>query len=31
MRVAIDAHMVGTQETGNETYIVNLIRALHRG
>lgn len=28
MRVAIDAHMVGAQETGNETYIVNLIRAL---
>ncbi len=28
MRVAIDAHMVGRQETGNETYILNLIQAL---
>jgi glycosyltransferase involved in cell wall biosynthesis len=28
MRVGIDAHMVGAQETGNETYIVNLLRAL---
>jgi glycosyltransferase involved in cell wall biosynthesis len=28
LRVAIDAHMVGEQETGNETYIVNLIRGL---
>jgi glycosyltransferase involved in cell wall biosynthesis len=27
-RIAIDAHMVGTQETGNETYVVNLLRAL---
>lgn len=28
LRVAIDAHMVGEQETGNETYIVNLVRGL---
>jgi glycosyltransferase involved in cell wall biosynthesis len=28
MHIAIDAHMVGEQETGNETYIVNLTRAL---
>ncbi|MCW5851726.1 MAG: glycosyltransferase family 4 protein [Anaerolineae bacterium] len=28
MRIAIDAHMVGTHETGNETYILNLIRGL---
>ncbi len=28
MRVAIDAHMVGEQETGNETYTLNLVRAL---
>lgn len=28
MRVAIDAHMVGTQETGNETYIKYLIQAM---
>ncbi|MFW9804972.1 MAG: glycosyltransferase family 4 protein [Candidatus Thorarchaeota archaeon] len=28
MRVAIDAHMVGMRETGNEVYITNLIRAL---
>ena len=27
-RIAIDAHMVGEQETGNETYTLNLIRAL---
>jgi glycosyltransferase involved in cell wall biosynthesis len=27
-RIAIDAHMVGSQETGNETYVVNLLRAL---
>jgi len=27
-RIAIDAHMVGEQETGNETYIINLIRGL---
>lgn len=30
MRVAIDAHMVGRQETGNETYIFNLVQALTR-
>lgn len=28
LRVGIDAHMVGEQETGNETYIINLIRSL---
>ena len=28
MKVAIDAHMVGEQETGNETYTLNLARAL---
>jgi glycosyltransferase involved in cell wall biosynthesis len=28
MRIAIDAHMVGTRETGNETYVVNLSKAL---
>lgn len=28
MRVLIDAHMIGERETGNETYIVNLIRGL---
>lgn len=28
MRIAIDAHMVGEQETGNETYTLNLVRAL---
>ncbi len=28
LRVALDAHMVGEQETGNETYLVNLIRGL---
>lgn len=28
MKVVIDAHMIGEQETGNETYILNLIRAL---
>ena len=28
MRIAIDAHMVGVNETGNETYTLNLIRAL---
>jgi glycosyltransferase involved in cell wall biosynthesis len=26
--IGIDAHMVGAQETGNETYVVNLLRAL---
>lgn len=30
MRIAIDAHMVGTRETGNETYVLNLIKALAR-
>ncbi len=28
IRVLLDAHMIGERETGNETYIVNLIRAL---
>jgi hypothetical protein len=28
LRVAIDAHIVGEQETGNETHIVNLVRGL---
>jgi glycosyltransferase involved in cell wall biosynthesis len=28
IRVAIDAHVVGRQQTGNETYIVNLAEAL---
>lgn len=28
MRIAIDAHMVGERETGNETYILNLLRGL---
>ena len=28
MRIAIDAHMVGERETGNETYTLSLIRAL---
>jgi len=28
LTVAIDAHMVGERETGNETYTLNLIRAL---
>ena len=28
MKILIDAHMVGERETGNETYIVNLIRGL---
>lgn len=28
LRIAIDAHMVGERETGNETYILNLIRGL---
>lgn len=28
MRILIDAHMVGENETGNETYIVNLVAAL---
>lgn len=28
LRIAIDAHMVGEHETGNETYILNLMRGL---
>lgn len=28
LRVAIDAHMVGEKETGNESYVLNLIRGL---
>lgn len=28
MRIGIDVHMVGEQETGNETYVINLLRAL---
>ena len=28
-RIAIDAHMVGTHETGNETYIRGLVGGLH--
>jgi glycosyltransferase involved in cell wall biosynthesis len=28
MHIAIDAHMIGERETGNETYTLNLIRAL---
>lgn len=28
MRIGIDVHMVGERETGNETYVVNLLRAL---
>ncbi len=27
-RIGIDAHMVGSRETGNETYVLNLLRAL---
>ncbi|MEZ4767715.1 MAG: glycosyltransferase family 1 protein [Caldilineales bacterium] len=30
MHIAIDAHMVGERETGNETYTLNLIRGLLR-
>ena len=30
MHIAIDAHMVGERETGNETYTLNLARALLR-
>ena len=30
MLIAIDAHMVGERETGNETYTLNLIQALLR-
>jgi len=28
LRLAIDAHMVGERETGNETYTLNLVKAL---
>jgi glycosyltransferase involved in cell wall biosynthesis len=28
MRILIDAHMLGKNETGNETYIINLLREL---
>ncbi|HYM95856.1 MAG TPA: glycosyltransferase family 1 protein [Candidatus Sulfotelmatobacter sp.] len=28
MRIAVDAHVIGEQETGNETYTRNLLRAL---
>lgn len=28
LRVLIDAHMIGERETGNETYIIHLVRAL---
>jgi len=28
MRVAIDAHTIGTRRTGNETYVRNLMRAM---
>lgn len=31
MRIAFDAHMVGERETGNESYAVNLLRALTTG
>jgi len=31
VKVAIDAHMIGQRETGNETYVVNLLRALASG
>jgi len=30
IRVALDAHVVGRRQTGNETYIVNLVDALAR-
>ena len=30
MLIAIDAHMVGERETGNETYTLSLIQALLR-
>ncbi len=30
MRILIDAHVVGERETGNETYMVNLLRELAR-
>ncbi|HBY02542.1 MAG TPA: glycosyltransferase family 1 protein [Rikenellaceae bacterium] len=28
LRVLFDAHVIGTRETGNETYIINLLQAL---
>jgi len=31
MRIAFDAHMLGERETGNESYAVNLLRALTSG
>ena len=30
MRIGIDAHMVGQRETGNETYVVGVVRALRQ-
>jgi glycosyltransferase involved in cell wall biosynthesis len=30
MRIGIDAHMIGDRETGNETYIINLVNSLVR-
>src|SRR5688572_11995352 len=30
VRILIDAHVVGERETGNETYVVNLLRGLSR-
>jgi glycosyltransferase involved in cell wall biosynthesis len=30
LKILIDAHLVGERETGNETYMVNLLRALSR-
>ena len=30
MKILIDAHVVGERETGNETYMVNLLRGLSR-
>ena len=29
MRILIDAHMAGERESGNERYVLNLVRALH--
>ena len=28
MRIAVDAHMIGERETGNESYTLNLLRGL---
>jgi hypothetical protein len=28
-RVAVDAHTIGRRATGNETYVVGLLRGLH--